>query len=99
MFTRALEHPDDIAIVEPSGTWTWAEAGEAVARTANALMNVHLGVGGRVAVIGENAASTLIVSAAAIVGGYRHHPREPVPHPGGDRAHARRWQRRNALGG
>jgi len=69
MFTQALEHPDDVAIVEPSGTWTWAEAGEAVARTANALVNVHLGVGGRVAVIGENAASTLIVSAAAVLAG------------------------------
>jgi long-chain acyl-CoA synthetase len=69
IFERAAEVPDDPAIVEPSGVWTWSEAAAAVARVADALTTLPLKHGERVAVLGDNDSATLLFYAGALLAG------------------------------
>lgn len=70
LFEHAADHPDEWAIVEPAEVWSWAEAAATIAQTANALLEADLPERRRIAVIGENTASTLVFYAGALLAGF-----------------------------
>lgn len=66
---RANEAPDEMALVDATGTLTWAQAHDALSRAAGGLQAVADRPGQRWAVLGDNAIPTVVAHAAAILAG------------------------------
>lgn len=60
---------DGIALVDGTGELTWGEVADLLPRLARGLLSVAGGPGERVAVLGDNAAATLLTHAAGILAG------------------------------
>jgi acyl-CoA synthetase (AMP-forming)/AMP-acid ligase II len=70
IFQCAAEQPHDAAIVDPAGTWSWAEAAAEVARVASGLRGLGLPPDRRIAVLGDNTSTTLLFYTGALLGGF-----------------------------
>ncbi len=68
MFELAERKGDEIALADPSGHLTWAEAAVKVNAAAHALLEIGFDQG-RLAVLGSNCSATAIIYAAALVAG------------------------------
>jgi long-chain acyl-CoA synthetase len=70
IFQRAEDQPDDLAIADSAGVWSWSDAASEVARIASALIALPLPLDQRIAVLGENDAATLLFYSGALLAGY-----------------------------
>lgn len=66
---RAHAAPDAPAIVDDDGVLTWSEFADQAARVAGVLLDLAPGGTERVAVIGDNAAATLVAHTAGLLAG------------------------------
>ena len=66
---HARSAPDSPAIVDGAGTLTWREVADQVARVASRFLSVAPAPGERVAVVGDNAAATLVAHLAGLRAG------------------------------
>ena len=69
LFERARCDPEGPGLVGQSQRRSWSDVADQVARTANALLELDLPPGSRLAVLGENSSETLLVYAAAVLAG------------------------------
>lgn len=70
LFERARLEPDGPAVVSPShAALSWSDVAVRVIRMSNALVELDLPRGTRLAVLGENSTETLLVYAAAVLAG------------------------------
>ncbi len=69
LFERASLDPDGPGLVDQSQRLSWSDVADRVARTANALLELSLPRGSRLAVLAENSGETLLVYAAAVLAG------------------------------
>ncbi len=69
LFQRARLEPDEPGVVDPAQTLSWGDVADRVVRMSNALLELDLPSGTRLAVIGENSSETLLVYAAAVLAG------------------------------
>ena len=69
LFECARLHPDDPALVDRSEWLSWRDVELRVLRIANALLELDLPQGSRLAVVGENTNDTLLVYAGAVLAG------------------------------
>lgn len=65
----ASDDAHGIALVDAAGELTWTEVADLLPRLAGSLLRVAGGPGERVAVLGDNAAATLLTHAAGILAG------------------------------
>ena len=70
LFSREPSSPDDWALIDNGEVWSWSRAAGAIARTATALRSSTISPHQRIAVVGENTASTLIFYAGALLAGF-----------------------------
>ena len=69
LFERARRDPDGPGLVDQSHRLSWSDVADQVARMANALLELRLPRGSRLAVLGENSGETLLAYAAAVMAG------------------------------
>jgi long-chain acyl-CoA synthetase len=69
LFDRASGEPDGPGLVDRSATLSWSTVEDRVLRLSNALLELRLPPGTRLAVLGENSADILLVYAAAVLAG------------------------------
>ncbi len=65
----AAERPGEPALIDPTRSYSWAEVGEVLNRTANGLRAIDLGPSRRVAVFVENAAETALAHLGGLLAG------------------------------
>ncbi|MGI9029852.1 MAG: AMP-binding protein [Ilumatobacteraceae bacterium] len=65
----AAERPGEPALIDPTRSYSWAEVGEVLNRTANGLRAIDLGPSRRVAVFAENAAETALAHLGGLLAG------------------------------
>ena len=65
----AKERPEEVALADARGSWTWAQVSAALNRAVSALTALPLGPERRVAVFAENAAETVLAHVAALLSG------------------------------
>ena len=68
IFDMVKRAPDDVALCDQSGQLTWAEASRRINETAEGLLDIGFR-NGRLAVLGSNSSTTVIVYAAALLAG------------------------------
>ena len=97
IFDMVKRAPDDVALCDQSGQLTWAEASRRINETAEGLLDVGFR-NGRLAVLGSNSSTTVIVYAAALLAGVGvillnyHSPADEFELP------PRRWRGDRSLG-
>lgn len=69
LFDRARLRPGEPGLVDRSKSLSWSDVEDRVVRMSNALLDLDLPRGSRLAVLGDNSAETLLVYAAAVVAG------------------------------
>src|SRR5438552_5157122 len=73
----ARAYPERVVIRDAERTYTWSEVNDIVNRAANALLATDLGPERRVAVVGANAAETVLAHAAGVLAGVSTVPVNP----------------------
>ncbi len=69
LFDVARLQPDEPALVDRSGALSWSDVEDRIVRMSNALLQLDLPRGSRLAVLGDNSRETLLVYAAAVLAG------------------------------
>jgi acyl-CoA synthetase (AMP-forming)/AMP-acid ligase II len=69
VFERARLQPDEPGLVDRSHTLSWSEIADRLAKLSNALLELDLPPGSRLAVLGENSCETMLIYAAAVLAG------------------------------
>ena len=69
LFDRAAAEPHEMALLDDAGARGWGEAAEHTVRVAHALRALDLGPDDRLAILGENCSTTVIMYAAAALAG------------------------------
>ena len=69
LFERARLQPDETGLVDRSQALSWSDVEDRVVRMSNALLELDLPHGTRLAVVGENTSETLLVYASALLAG------------------------------
>ena len=69
LFERARLQPDEPGLVDRSQTLSWRDVEDRVVRLSNALLELGIPYGKRLAVLGENSNETVLIYAAAALAG------------------------------
>jgi acyl-CoA synthetase (AMP-forming)/AMP-acid ligase II len=69
VFERARLQPNEPGLVDRSQTLSWSEVADRLVALSNALLELDIPHGSRLAVLGENSCGTMLMYAAAVLAG------------------------------